>query len=806
MTEPNKIEQQLERETTQVIEGIERYHRNKDRKEEAETLPGKSLVERAVAPVAAAIELLVSEVEAGKAGRGRPAVAVAYLSQLEAEPVAYITARSIISAASNQEHTPKTAMAIATLLEEHFEFDQLRSAEPALSNHLENKAKKWTTPHHKRSIMKVGAKAASVSGLQWKQGDKLRLGMKLIELFISETGLVEQQLTYEGKNNTHYRLRLESAHGRCELLEPRFKPMVVPPTDWTSPVSGGYLTRENRADLVTGINASTRDDLFSVDMPKVYQAVNSIQSTAWKINRSVFDVVSQVWEDRGTLGGLPSQDWLPVPPRPESIPLDTPPASMAVEEQAILKEWRKAASQAHDINGALISKRKSTSAKLSLALDLRDEPAIYFPHNMDFRGRIYSLASDLNPQGDDLAKGLLTFSEGHPLGETGGFWLYVHIAGLFGVDKCTYEERVAWVEANIDALLDSALSPLDGQRFWCDADKPWSALAACFELAGFHITGDEYVSHLPIAMDGSCSGLQHLSAMLRDSNGGKSVNLTPTDSPMDIYTDVLNAVNLRLTDSDLQTDQLAQAWVGKVTRIIVKRPCMTFAYSVTSRGMRDQIIDEIRKSSGGGEYLPGYDNFTASNFLAPIVEQAIRNTVDRAAEAMDWLKKSIRPTVELNRPVTWFTPLNFPVAHRYVKHNGKRFNVWFQGTRLQIQLRVETTKQDLRKQQSGIAPNFVHSQDACHLMMVANRMVDEGITADFAMIHDSFGVHACFVDELNFSIRDEFINLYSDSQLDEFRDQIIERLPADLHEEVPAVPAMGTLDLEGIRDAEFFFA
>ena len=62
---------------------------------------------------------------------------------------------------------------------------------------------------------------------------------------------------------------------------------------------------------------------------------------------------------------------------------------------------------------------------------------------------------------------------------------------------------------------------------------------------------------------------------------------------------------------------------------------------------------------------------------------------------------------------------------------------------------------------SSVAPNFVHSLDATHLMMVVNRLTEEKVTTSYAMIHDSFGVHACDVDELQYVIRDEFTKLYS---------------------------------------------
>ncbi len=85
----------------------------------------------------------------------------------------------------------------------------------------------------------------------------------------------------------------------------------------------------------------------------------------------------------------------------------------------------------------------------------------YLPHNVDFRGRAYSLPPHLNHIGDDLSRGLLMFGEAKPLGERGLRWLKVHLSNLYGYDKATFEERVEFVHKHLDDVLDSAESPLN---------------------------------------------------------------------------------------------------------------------------------------------------------------------------------------------------------------------------------------------------------------------------------------------------------------------------------------------------------
>lgn len=77
------------------------------------------------------------------------------------------------------------------------------------------------------------------------------------------------------------------------------------------------------------------------------------------------------------------------------------------------------------------------------AKKFRNHKAIYFPCNLDFRGRLYAVPF-FNPQGNDLTKGLLTFSNGKPIGELGFYWLKIHGANA-GIDKVSFEDRIKWI-------------------------------------------------------------------------------------------------------------------------------------------------------------------------------------------------------------------------------------------------------------------------------------------------------------------------------------------------------------------------
>jgi DNA-directed RNA polymerase len=797
------------------------------------------ILDNAVAKMIPVIEGHVRAIEEGTVNVHHTPVAIQYLTEFNPEAVAYIAVRECLDAGANEQKLTRSAMRLSNLIAEAVEFDEAEQAEPDLMRYMAGKAKRWPKVAQKRRILRKAAQVAGIKRMGWTEAEKLKLGIKLIELVIEHTGLVvfEEHMDTARASKTVQRYKQLKLHPviaealmtRTEALGeiyPYNQPMIVPPVDWTGPRSGGYL--RFRMSLVRGTRRDFRDELENLELPDLYKAVNLIQSTKWRINEGIHDIIEEAWRTNTQLGGLPYGDDETLPELPKFM-IDNPKLrekNMSDGEKAVFTDWKHRARLVHEINGKRKSQRLALSMQLRLARDLRQYDQFYFPHSLDFRGRIYPLTGALSPQSDDASKALIAFAEGKKLGESGGFWLCVHIANLFGEDKMSFEDRVAWTMMRKDQLIDSARDPLDGYRFWDTADDPWCALAACIEFAGWMEQGDDYVSHLPISMDGTCSGIQHLSALLRDRRGAEAVNLVANDKPADIYVEVLEETKRLLAED---STPLAKVWLDKVDRKIVKRPCMTFAYSVTSTGIRNQIDEEIRKRQDG-DYLPGTPNWEAAQSLAPVVEQAIRNVVERPAEAMKWLTDCARLINKQGNRTRWTTPLGLPVIQPYMKTRAKTIKVYFAGEkalhvlrhsinsnetevsnkdekRLRLTIQEETNIPNGKKQTSSIAPNVVHSLDATHLMMVVNRLADEGITDQYyAMVHDSFGVHATDVDEMNFIIRDEFIKLYSEDILTKLYQEFLLQLPGDKWPDLPLPPTPGEYNIEEVRDADFFFA
>lgn len=147
---------------------------------------------------------------------------------------------------------------------------------------------------------------------------------------------------------------------------------------------------------------------------------------------------------------------------------------------------------------------------------------LYFPHNMDFRGRVYPIPPHLNHMGSDINRGILEFSEAKPLGENGLYWLKVHLANNMGRDKLPIAERAGYADTIEDLIHRVAEDPTKNLE-WLEGENPWQALATMFEISEAIKSGDpaSYPCRLHVHVDGSCNGMQHYAAFGRDSSGGR---------------------------------------------------------------------------------------------------------------------------------------------------------------------------------------------------------------------------------------------------------------------------------------------
>lgn len=824
---------QLQLEDEMRSMGVARYREQvaqaKADKQESRTTSVRRLMGHVHTSVVEGIEEFIAAATSGKAGRKHSALR--YVQALDdVDLVAHLTIRSVLDSVSTQETLNRAAIDLATLLEDELHFRQFEEQQPEQFKRRKAAVERGGKhARHRRNAMLVPARRMGVELDEWTPREKLLVGTKLIEIFVERTGLVKVERVSEGKNNTPVYVRatpatlewLEQENARMEWMQPIYLPTIIPPKPWTSPYDGGYWSgRVRRLTLVKTKNRQYLDELTDREMPVVYASINALQETPWAINHRVLAVMEELWSREAVCDLIPRANAEPLPPRPLWLTADMTKEQMTEEQQERFGAWKQECALVHERNAKVVSKRLSFTRMLMVARKFRDHEEIYFPHQLDWRGRMYPVTLYLQPQGNDAQRGLLEFARACPINdEDGVLWLAVHGAGLWGVDKVSLEERRAWVEENEQEILASAEDPL-ANRFWMDAEKPWQALAFCFDWAGWKREGYAYESCLPVQMDGTCNGLQNFSALLRDEVGGRAVNLVPGAKPNDIYATVAEVVSKKveadLSSEEVVTDSkgnaryrvadMAAGWAGKVNRKVTKRPVMTLAYGARRFGFIQQVFEDTVapwKAKADGTFPWEGSGWAAADYMGKLIWESVGEVVVAATQAMDWLQDAARVAAKEGLPVLWTTPTGFLVQQAYRVPHHQRIELTFERVNLKLSVDLEEGKIDSRRQASGVSPNWIHSLDASHMQRTITACHALGLRS-FSMIHDSYGTHAGNAQVMANVLREEFVAQYEDNVLDKFRADLLAQLPEGT--ELAPLPPMGTLDLSLVLESAFFFA
>ncbi|KAF7631131.1 DNA-directed RNA polymerase [Meloidogyne graminicola] len=591
-------------------------------------------------------------------------------------------------------------------------------------------------------------------------------------------------------------------------------PMKVPPRPWLD--RGKDL--EEFPEMNLNFEMMNKRIENRVQARPVFDALNDLGSTPWRINQEILGHLMRVSSMTSTTNNSFLKK-LSIPRHPKSlwIFLDydkfkdsyikknkyIPGETDEEKDKYIRKEFK--------LKQAIMTKIKNEQKSLWCWLNYRLVLAqhyvnqdIYFPHNLDFRGRCYPISPQINHMGDDLNRGLLKFSKGKPLGTDGFRWLKLHCVNITGkLKRRPISERLEYAEKNIDKIIMSAEKPFNGGNFWWEeSEEPWQTLAACIEIRDAINSGDphNFCSHLPVHQDGSCNGLQHYAALGRDLKGGVGVNLVPSDFPQDIYTTVLEHKILRVerfrkedeqdnTSSYYEISKELREFVkGSLERKIIKQTVMTVAYGVTHYGAREQIKRQLVAID-----IPDEQASRFATYLTKRTFDGLTDAFENSRNLMIWFKSCAHQILGLRQPIEWTTPLGLPVVQPYVTVEKVDDSLAF--------LPVP------HKQMNAFPPNFVHSLDSTHMMLTSLYCRKRGIT--FAAIHDCYWTHACDVDEMNKICREQFIALHKQPIIQKLSqsfnsiyltDSVREKLPEKLVDEIsnafdPSSLKLGELDI-----------
>lgn len=645
---------------------------------------------------------------------------------------------------------------LGSVIEKELNAIALKKGHPGLAHYVFDQIKKSRSARHKAAVMAHAQRATGTPTLEEMGVSKstlATLGLKLLDAVIEFSGVFEFASTtsrVQAAIQTELTVALSDAtvdamkriDARAQWQKPLMPLMVTEPAPWDENLSGGYLAADMKLQLLKGASLGYLESLEEYDLGPALMAMNTLQSTRFRVNQRVLDVANECWERDWSVGIMPRKEPKKVPDAPVMAGFGVSEyehkaavEAFKVANPAAWTAWKKQASaiKAENASGERASKIQDVANLLDVA-NAHAGRAIYSPVQMDFRTRLYYVANLLTPQGNDLAKGLLEFDNGVPMTEQGARSLAIAGATMYangGLDKAPMEDRAQWVYDNDGIIRACARDPM-GNTFWADADDgktAWTFLAFCFEWNEWRTHGEGYVSHLIIYADGKCNGSQHHSALMLAEEEAQYVCMTPMQKPDDLYSRVLDKVNARIVagmndsttvktgdTSGPTRGELFSLVAGKLKRNHVKRACMTYSYGVTPMGVRDQL------KSDHAEFFAQFEKSLRKpliTLLASEIMTAVKDTVKASATCMRFLQEVARVVATAGLPINWITPDGFAVEQKYEQFESYRVTTTLSGG---LRVRIDKTDEVRR-----------HFFEACYELAVkvigtkagAQRMLNE---------------------------------------------------------------------------------
>ncbi len=781
-----------------------------------ETRYGSAIMKTYFEPIRAKIQEYFDTEYQGHTGKTQRYIK--YLCD-DASQVAYIVLQSLVKKLSQRNNRVKVVTMGGYILQNLRVLQTFASAEetnPKLVSYLGSEYRR-ASAKRKQELMDKHFKEFADSTIIKTKSEDVKAGSILIDLVLhSGVELIHKKKLFQKGIDRHSTLYLMFTDEIFEILTDMyyipptlalFPPMVVPPKDWTTIDSGGYLTVSHKFIKLKGKQGLKK--IRYEDFSKPMKVISKLQQTAWRVNTKISNIIYDIYESNmvdprspPTLprlyGGLPTS----IPTDINSLiePIGEYKEDYTPEEKKVWAVWNRKRERIKIGLDGEHGRRLQYLMTMGVVDKMIDYDRFYYVYQLDYRGRVYPITDFFNPQSKGYVKAMLEFADGHYLDDKGIYWLKIHIANTFGLDKAPFSERTEWVESNRHLILEAAEDPKRQLGYWTSSDSPFEFLAACMAYQDY-IQGRKV--HLPIQLDAVNSGIQMYSGLLRDRTGAKSTCVIG-DTRSDLYAEVAARVEKKLSDGEypayitftdkegvekvVHTKEEAESLKGNFNRSLTKRNVMTIPYSVSLRGMKMQNWDVMDDMKLQGKAFWKGDEWVVNYLWTTLTYESVYEIVKGARAGQEYLKEVVG---KLKEPAMWHTPIyNLPVFQALFKSKEMRIKTVL-GT---LSLREFSDEPKRQKQLASVAANYIHSIDAAILMYVV-----ETLSGDVGTIHDCFLVHPNKGEEVRDKYKEGYVEIMKADPLKRFAEEL------DPKGEVE-IPYVGDLDLEEVYDSEYIIS
>jgi DNA-dependent RNA polymerase len=571
-------------------------------------------------------------------------------------------------------------------------------------------------------------------------------------------------------------------------------PMVCPPkpfkyTENKISELGGYLLNgEEYLDEIILPNRELSSNSKILKNNEIVDMINKINSVAFKINENVLDFILI---NNHKYGFFTDTNYV--------NPLNSK-KKLTITEKKLLSSFN--------------SRKHLELNILGLATIFRDVSSIYLPVRIDYRGRLYCTTEYLNYQGIDLSKGLLEFSSGEKVELTDQEainYLKIFGANCFGngIGKKSFYDRIAWVDNNRVNIENFENGILLNQ-----AENKTIFLSFCFEFKKYvealNNHSSYFVSNLPIQLDASCNGFQHLTLLVDDLALAKELNLNEAskeDVPKDFYTFIgfkvknyfVNKLEenrqgkLKLTLEEIESySKLAEL---DIFRDLIKKAVMTIPYNASASAIvdylklkfekkknpelesktklelrdvsneilhKDYYVYVLKSDKSKNEKVLTFKEIDFKN-LRKALNISIFVDYPKLTALAEYLKGIANVANKLEIQIPWYLPSGLEINQQFFKTEVIKIKP-FAYTKNVVNLSVlNKTKFNKNKQKIALMPNLIHSLDAASLCLVIVNYFKETDNINFYSIHDCFAVPCNKVNILTGLLKSAYCIIYSES-------------------------------------------
>lgn len=572
----------------------------------------------------------------------------------------------------------------------------------------------------------------------------------------------------------------DRADKQGELKEHVDLPMIITPLPHTQEEAGGYLQVCHPLKRTT-VKGTWKADTSLSQEHLDFQ--NKQQNVAMRICRPIYhlmqEVLKQAYHNR-SVGSFKGPVYLE-----EIITINYPDylsdkkRTMArgekffdEKEQTVWDEYtilrkaqfRKFFELDKEV-GESMTRQTLEAAKLCL-----DDEKLFVVVEDDFRGRFYCASGPLNYQGQDHQKGLIEFAESTLVDDRTEYWMKLGMSGFMGLDKLSYEERIRRFDDLRQNVIEAVRDPI-GTDWWKDkhnVEKPWQWMQVAMEWVRLYVdNSDDRYTRCRVPIDATCSGQQISAGWLRCRKTAEQVNLTESEAPNDIYSNVLGVANRALEACQYEvtvtrTSTYKDSTTGtakKVKGVILKRKLKALndpdpkRWGAVRKGSKG-ILMVAQYGAGPGRRKAEFADKTKLFWMAKEEDRTFDFTesaalykffkkgLDECCPAVDKLLAWVQSIVTAVSYVPAQPFLKIPladgsvIAQKYPQTQEDRINLVHYGhkKRRRPVLLVSTDRPDIDKHKSSTTANLVHGGDSSVLVF---GLGSERINFPFTTCHDS---------------------------------------------------------------------